>query len=65
VSADRDHNRARQRYLRTRKLELVERLLAAEKAYADVEKRWLRTADDLSLVWIMLLDRLLAPARAN
>jgi hypothetical protein len=58
VSADRDHGRARQRYLRASKPELVERLLAAEKAYADMEKRWLRTADDL-LVWIMLVDRLI------
>jgi hypothetical protein len=39
----------------------VERLLAAEKAYADMENRWLRAADDL-LVWIMLVDRLLTPA---
>ena len=58
MSADRDHGRARQRYLRASKPELVERLLAAEKAYADMEKRWLRTADDL-LVWIMLVDRLI------
>jgi hypothetical protein len=58
VSTDRDHGRARQRYLRASKPELVERLLAAEKAYADMETRWLRTADDL-LVWIMVVDRLM------
>jgi hypothetical protein len=39
--------------------ELVERLLAAEQACADMENRWLKTADDL-LTWIMLVDRLLA-----
>jgi hypothetical protein len=59
VSADRDHGRVRQRYLRASKAELVDRLLTAEQAYADVENRWLRTADDL-LVWIMLVDRLTA-----
>ena len=64
MSADRDHGRALQRYLRTSQPELVERLLAVEKTYAEMENRWLRTADDL-LVWIMLVDRLLTPARAN
>jgi hypothetical protein len=33
------------------KTEIVERLLAVERAYADMEDRWLRTADDL-LVWV-------------
>jgi hypothetical protein len=56
--------RARQRYMRASKPELVERLLAAEKAYAEMENRWLRTADDL-LVWIMLVDRLLTPPRTT
>jgi hypothetical protein len=59
VSADRDHSRARQRYLRASKTDLVDRLLAAELAYAEVEARWLMTADDL-LVWIIVVDRLLA-----
>jgi hypothetical protein len=59
VSADRDHGRAQQRYLRASKAELVQRLLAAEKAYADMENCWLQTADDL-LIWIMLVDRLVA-----
>jgi hypothetical protein len=59
VSANRDHGRARQRYQRMSKTELVERLLAVERAYADMENRWLRTADDL-LVWIIIVDRLLA-----
>jgi hypothetical protein len=47
VSADRDRGRARQRYLRANKAKLVERLLAAQQAYAEMEDRWLRTADDL------------------
>lgn len=59
LSADRDHGRARQRNMRASKPELVERLLIFERAYAKVEKRWLRTADDM-LVCIMLLDRVLA-----
>jgi hypothetical protein len=50
---------ARQRYLRASKADLVKRLLVAEQAYDDMEDRWLRTADDL-LVWIMLVDRLIA-----
>lgn len=57
--ADRDHWRARQRYRRAGKCDLVDRLLIAEQAYADMEDRWLRTADDL-LVWIIVVDRLLA-----
>jgi hypothetical protein len=59
VSADRDHGRARQRYLRASKSDLVDRLLIAEQAYAEMEDRWLRTADDM-LVWIIVVDRLLA-----
>ena len=59
VSADRDRGRARQRYLRASKAELVERLLIAENAYAAMENCWLRTADDL-LVWIMVVDRITA-----
>jgi hypothetical protein len=58
VSADRDRARARRRYLRASKADLVERLLVAEQVYAEMEDRWLRTADDL-LVWIIVLDRLL------
>jgi hypothetical protein len=59
VTADRDRGRARQRYLRASKADLVERLLIVEQAYAEMENRWLLTADDL-LVWIMLVDRLIA-----
>jgi hypothetical protein len=59
VNAERNRGRARQRYLRASKADLVERLLAAEQAYAEMETRWLKTADDL-LVWIIVLDRLLA-----
>jgi hypothetical protein len=64
VSADRDRGRARQRYLHASKADLVERLLLAEQAYANMEARWLRTADDL-LVWIIVLDRLLAGAESE
>lgn len=59
VKTDRDGGRARQRYLRANKADLVDRLLAAEQAYANMEARWLKTADDL-LVWLIVLDRLLA-----
>jgi hypothetical protein len=59
ASADRDRGRARQRYLRVSKSDLVERLLIAGNAYTEMENRWLRTADDL-LVWIIVLDRLVA-----
>jgi len=59
VSADRDRGRARQRYLRASKADLVERLLGAEQAYAEMESRWLKTADDL-LAWILVVDRLVA-----
>jgi hypothetical protein len=45
--------------MRATKADLVERLLVAEQGYAEMEDRWLRTADDL-LVWIMLVDRLMA-----
>jgi hypothetical protein len=33
--------------------------LIAQQAYAEMEYRWLRTADDM-LVWIIVVDRLLA-----
>lgn len=59
VSAERDPGRARIRYLRAGKADLVERLLSVEQAYAEMEDRWLRTADDL-LVWMILVDRLIA-----
>jgi hypothetical protein len=64
VTSDRDCGGARQRYLRATKPELVHRLLAAEKAYADMEDRWLRTANDL-LLSIMLVDRLLTDHASN
>jgi hypothetical protein len=61
VSAGRDPSRARSRYLRAGKADLVGHLLSVEQAYAEMEDRWLRTADDL-LVWMMLVDRLIATA---
>lgn len=60
VSAARNLGRVRQRYIRASKANLVERLLACEQAYAEMEERWLRTADDL-LIWIMLLDSIWRP----
>jgi hypothetical protein len=45
--------------MRFGKADLVERLLTAEKGYADMEHRWLRTGDEF-FVWIMLVDHLLA-----
>jgi len=41
------------------KSDLVDRVLAAEQADAEMEPRWLRTADEL-LLRIMLVDRLVA-----
>jgi len=43
--------------MRASKADLVDRLLVAEQAYADMEARWLNTADEL-LTWIMLTDQL-------
>jgi len=45
--------------MRASKADLVDRLLVAEQAYAEMEDRWRRTADDL-LVWIMPVDRIIA-----
>jgi hypothetical protein len=50
--------------MRASKGDLVERVLIAEQAYADMEDRWIRTADDL-LVWIMLIDRLIASSATH
>lgn len=47
---DRDQGQARQRYLRANKAELVDRLLAAEYAYAEQEQRWLEQQDEI-LTW--------------
>ena len=46
TKADRDQEQARQRYLRFNKAELVDRLLAAEYAYAEQEQRWLSQQDE-------------------
>ena len=50
TKADRDQEQARQRYLRFSKAELVDRLLAAEYAYAEQEQRWLEQQDEV-LTW--------------
>ncbi len=61
VKRDRDLVRARQRYLRLSKRELIERLVAAEQACAEHEQRWLRTADEL-FAWMLLVGRLVGRA---
>jgi hypothetical protein len=50
INIDRDINRARQRYLKLSKTELVERLLLVEQAYAETEEVWLRDKDE-ALTW--------------
>jgi hypothetical protein len=56
VKPDRDLTRARLRYLRLSKRELVERLLAVEQACGEHEQRWLRTADEL-FAWMLIVGR--------
>jgi len=50
IKPDRNEQRARQRYLRMSKEGLVERLLSAEHASAEVRERWLSQQDDV-LTW--------------
>ena len=59
---DRNEEVARQRYLRLSKAELVDRLLAAECAYAEQEQRWLEQQDE-ALTWRLRADN--AEARLN
>jgi hypothetical protein len=47
VKIDRDMARARHRYMRMSKPELVERLLAIEQAYTEGQDRWLKANDEL------------------
>jgi len=61
IKLDRDIGRARQRYLRLGKRELVERLLKAELACAQHEQHWLSTADEL-FAWMLLAGRLARPS---
>jgi hypothetical protein len=49
----------RRRGLRASKADLIERLLSADQAYAEIEQRWLWTVEDLLLL-IMLVDKLIA-----
>jgi hypothetical protein len=55
VKRDRDLSRARQRYLRLSKRELVGRL-AVEQACDEHEERWLPSADEL-FPWMLLVGR--------
>lgn len=50
VKLGRDEQRAHQRYLRMSKEALVERLIAAERLYAQDHERWL-TQQDEALTW--------------
>jgi len=50
VKPDRDEQRARQRYLRTSKETVVERLLAVEQLHAQERERWLSQQDEV-LTW--------------
>ncbi len=50
VKPDRDEQRARQRYLRMSKEELVERLMAVERTCAEARERWLIQQDEM-LTW--------------
>ncbi len=50
VKPNRDQAKVRQRYLRMGKLELSDRLLAVEQAYAEQQERWLLQQDEL-LQW--------------
>lgn len=52
TKGDRDQEQARQRYLRFNKTELVDRLLAAEYAYAEQEQRWLEQQDEVLTWWL-------------
>ncbi|HYU72201.1 MAG TPA: hypothetical protein VEL31_05940, partial [Ktedonobacteraceae bacterium] len=62
TKADRDQEQARQRYLRFNKAELVDRLLAAEYAYAEQEQRWLSQQDE-TFTWRLRAEA--AEARLN
>ncbi len=57
MKLDRDQGQARQRYLRASKAELVDRLLAAEYAYAKQEQRWLEQQDEI-LTWRLRAEAL-------
>lgn len=47
IKLDRNEERTRLRYLRLRKQELVQRLLALERAYAEDKEQWLEHNDEL------------------
>jgi hypothetical protein len=58
---DSDPERARQRYMRIGNTDLVERVLAAEQAYADERDRWLKINDAL-FACMRMVDWLIAVA---
>jgi hypothetical protein len=57
IKADRDLGRARSRYLKLSKAELVERLLAVEQAHAVLQEQWFRMNDQM-LDWRLRVERL-------
>ena len=62
--ATRDLGRARQRYMRLPKDELVERTLAAEQAFAQERVHRLRTADEL-VTWMLITAQVMAGVSAG
>lgn len=50
VKLDRDEQRVRHRYLRMRKITLVERLIATERTLSEQRERWLIQQDE-TLIW--------------
>lgn len=63
VKANRDVARARYRYLKMNKAELVERLLTIEQAYASQEELWLQMNEEV-LTWRLRTERAEARPRA-
>jgi hypothetical protein len=57
IKPERDLARAQRRYQRLPKIDLVERVLVAEQAFATERQLWLRTADEL-LVWMQFAAQL-------
>ncbi len=57
IKANRDLGRARSRYLKLSKAELVERLLAVEQAHAVLQEQWFRMNDQM-LDWRLRAERL-------
>lgn len=57
IKGDRDGARARYRYLKLNKAELVERLLGVEQAHAVLQERWFQVNEEM-LSWRLRAERL-------